>query len=677
MTDRHTVVFQPSGARGEVEAGTPLRTAARRLGVEIESVCAGNTTCGKCLVLVEEGPRGGVVSALEHVTPPGADEAKFLTERQPRWRRSGLDTDRVRLSCRAEVCGDVVVFVPESSRGNRQIVRKSATERPIEIRPSVRRYYVEMEPPTLADPRGDAERLAQALAAVMDRIGGGPDWLAPDFGDLRFDYPVLQRVADVVRAEDWKVSVAVWKDREVIDIRPGYHDAAYGAAIDIGTTAIALYLCDLASGEVLATESAMNPQTALGDDIMARMAYETETEDGLETLRSGIVTTLNTLLERALGTQGLTPDDVLETVVVGNTTMHHFFLNLTTRHLGVAPFVPALQRPLDLKARDLGLQANPAGNVHLLPIEASFVGADNMAVLLAEQPQHQDEWLLIIDVGTNAELVLGNRERLFCTSTPTGPAFEGAHIEYGMRAAPGAIERISIDADTLEPTFTVIGGDAGDDPPAKGICGSAIIDAVAEMFRVGIIDSGGGFAAGVESPRIRRGDLGWEYVVAEAGQTSIGRDIPITLQDVRQVQLAKAALYSAAQILLREAGVARPDKIILAGAFGTRIDPTRALVLGMIPDCPIEDVVSVGNAAGDGARIALLNRDQRREAAAVAGFIERVELPVDPDFQDQYLAALNFPHASHHFPSIAHLLPGAGSDPAPEPPPGSAPEDPL
>ena len=667
MTEEYTVVFQPSGARGKVAAGTHLRAAARSLGVEIESVCAENATCGKCRVIIEEGRLGGTTSAIDHVTPMGAAEQEFLSKRTRAWKRMGLDTERLRLSCQAEVCGDVVVFVPESSRGNRQIVRKSATERFIQIRPTVRRYYVEMEPATLDRPLGDVERLAGALVEVMERVGGSSDWVAPHPDDLRFDYPVLQRLADAVREDDWKVSVAVWNDREVIDIRPGYHEAAYGAAIDVGSTAIALYLCDLVSGDVVATESMMNPQTAFGDDIMTRMTYQVDHPDGLEELHSAVLGAINTLAGRALRSCKLEAADLLEMVIVGNTTMHHLLLNMTTEYLGLAPFAPTLHRSLDIKARDLGIEANPSANIHLLPIEASFVGADNMAVLIAEEPHHQDEELLIIDIGTNAELVLGNRERLFCTSTPTGPAFEGAHIEYGMRAAPGAIERVQIDGETLEPTYTVIRDEDGGEPaPAKGICGSAIIDAVAEMFRVGIIDPRGRFSEDSASPRVRRGELGWEYVVAHGDETSIGRDIPITIQDVRQIQLAKAALYTAAQILLREAGIDRPDKIILAGAFGAHIDPTQALILGMIPDCPVPDVHSVGNAAGDGARIALLNRDKRLEAVELARSIVRIELPVDPDFQNQYMMALNFPHMAHPFPSIADLIPDTGADPIAE-----------
>jgi uncharacterized 2Fe-2S/4Fe-4S cluster protein (DUF4445 family) len=556
------------------------------------------------------------------------------------------------------VCGDLAVFVPESSRGNRQIVRKAATDRAIELQPSVRTYYVQLESATIENPLGDLERLAAAIVSAMGLVHQETGFVPPRPDELHFDYPVIRDLAAALRNGDWKVTVALWNDMQVIDVRAGYHDTTFGAAVDIGSTAIALYLCDLQTGEIIDTQSMMNPQTGFGDDIMSRMTYQRDNEDGLHDLNKALVDALNTLLAQARRAHDLGPEDILELAIVGNTAMQHFLLNLPTEHLALAPYVPTLQRAVDVKARDLGLDTNPAANVHILPIAASFVGADNMAVLIAEEPHKQTDEVLIIDVGTNAELVLGNDKRLLCTSTPTGPAFEGAHIEYGMRAAPGAIERVSIDSTTLEPTCEVIDADDDDaDHLVKGICGSAIIDAVAEMFRTGIIDARGRFVTPAKSSRVRKGEFGPEYVIAWEEETSIGREIPITTQDVRQIQLAKAALYTAAQILLREAGLEKPDKIVLAGSFGSHIDKTKALILGMIPDCPVESISSVGNSAGDGARIALLNRAKRLEAVEIAANIRRIELPVDPSFQDEFMLALNFPHMSHTFSSIDHLIP--------------------
>ncbi len=677
-TESYTVVFQPSGARGKVEAGTTLRRAATKLGVEIESICADVATCGKCRVLIEEGRLGNIDSSPDHASPMRSTEELWITRRAKTWRRMGLDPDRLRLSCQAEVHGDMVVFVPESSRGNRQIIRKAATDRHIDIRPAVRRYYLELEPATLENPLGDVERVSQSLVAAMTRIHGDQDWVAPDPNNIWFDFHVIRTMGGVIRDGDWKVSVTLWQGRQVIDIRPGYSDDLYGIAVDIGSTAIAIYICDLITGEVVGTDSMMNPQTAVGDDIMSRMTYENENEDGLATLHDAVISGLNKLITRALRAQRIKVIDVHEITIVGNTTMQHLFLGISTKHLSTVPFVPTAHRAFDIKARDLGIVANPSANIHVLPIAASFVGADAMAVIIAEEPHKQDENLLIIDIGTNAELIAGNRNGLVCTSTPTGPAFEGAHVEYGMRAADGALERIEIDPETLEPRYRVIGtegwgphhletSDSVDGGgPVKGICGSAIIDGVAEMFRVGIITPRGHFSPDLTSNRVRKGDLGWEYVIAWSNETSIGRDIPITLDDVRQIQLAKAALYTASYILLRELGVETPDKIILAGAFGSHIDTTRAMILGMIPNCPLDRVFSVGNAAGDGARIALLNREKRLEAQEIARSIRRVELPVDPDFQSEYMQALNFPHMAHHFPAIADFIPEHAPDPMAE-----------
>jgi uncharacterized 2Fe-2S/4Fe-4S cluster protein (DUF4445 family) len=356
-------------------------------------------------------------------------------------------------------------------------------------------------------------------------------------------------------------------------------------------------------------------------------------------------------------------------VLVGNSTMHHILLNLQPKDLGLAPFVPAIHKSMDVKARELGLHINPSGNIHVLPTIASFVGADTSAMIVAEEPHKQDENWLLIDVGTNAELILGNRKRLVCTSTPTGPALEGAHVEYGMRAAPGAMERIHIDETTLEPKYKVIGVNGWNTDHAefkgqvKGICGSAIIDGVAELFRAGIVDSRGKFKKELNSSRVRQGEKGWEYVIAWAEETSIGRDIPMTQQDVRQIQLAKAALFTAARTLLKRSNLQSPDKIILAGGFGSYIDKEKAMLIGLIPDCDLENVYAVGNAAGDGARIALLNVEKRNEIDEVTRKVERFELPTDPEFQNQFMLATSFPHMSEPFEHIAHLIPNRVADP--------------
>jgi uncharacterized 2Fe-2S/4Fe-4S cluster protein (DUF4445 family) len=673
---KHTIILQPSGRRGQSDEGMSVRSAARELGVEIESICAENATCGKCMVLIEEGrfEKYNIDSRRSNLSPVTAEEASYFSRRPKLLKEKSWEVGQVRLSCQCRILGDVLINVPEESRGNKQIIRKSARERAIEIKPSIRKYLVTMSPPNLERPIADWERLAKGLETSMALVRG-PDAKLPRWYDLAIDYQCLRTLSKTLRESKWNVTVSVWQDKEVIEVQAGYVEDSYGAAVDIGSTTVALYLCNLRTGEILAAESEMNPQIVYGEDVMSRIQYTIEYPDGLEKLHKAVIATLNKLLKQAAQTAKIKTSEILEMVLVGNSTMHHLLLNLHPKDLGLAPFVPAIHKSIDVKARELGLHINPSGNIHVLPTIASFVGADTSALILAEEPHKQDENWLLIDVGTNAELVLGNRKRLVCTSTPTGPALEGAHVEYGMRAAPGAMERVHIDETTLEPKYKVIGVEGWNTDHAefkgqvKGICGSAIIDSVAELFRAGIVDSRGKFKKDLgttSSPkgnRVREGESGWEYVIAWAEETSIGRDIPITQQDVRQIQLAKAALFVAARTLLKRSNLQSPDKIILAGGFGSFIDKEKAMLIGLIPDCELKNVYAVGNAAGDGARIALLNVEKRNEIDDVTRKVERFELPTDPEFQNQFMLATSFPHMSEPFEHIAHLIPHRKVDP--------------
>lgn len=687
MTQKHNIILQPSGSRGQVEEGMSVRSAARELGVDIESICAENATCGKCMVLIEEGrfEKYNIESKRENVSPVSAGEAAYFARRPKLLKDKGWEVGQVRLSCQCKIHGDVLINVPEESRGNKQIVRKTASNREIEIKPSIRKYLVTMSPPNLERPIADWERLAKGIETSMQLVRGA-DAKVPRWYELDIDYQCLRGLSKTLRDSKWNVTVSVWQDKEVIEVQAGYVEDSYGAAVDIGSTTVALYLCNLRTGEVLASESEMNPQIVYGEDVMSRIQYSIEHPDGLEKLHKAIISTLNKLLKEAVKsaneklneTSGLDTgetstrptrpasikvEEILEMVLVGNSTMHHVLLNLHPKDLGLAPFVPTIHKSMDVKARELGIHINSSGNIHVLPTIASFVGADTSAMILAEEPHKQDENWLLIDVGTNAELILGNRKRLVCTSTPTGPALEGAHVEYGMRAAPGAIERVHIDESTFEPKYKIVGEDDWNKGKAKGICGSAIIDAVAELFRAGIVDSRGKFKKELSTKRVRQGEKGWEYVIAWAEETSIGRDIPMTQQDVRQIQLAKAALFTASRTLLKRSGLQDPDKVILAGGFGSYIDKEKAMLIGLIPDCDLKNVYAVGNAAGDGARIALLNVEKRNEIDDVTRKIERFELPTDPEFQNQFMLATSFPHMSEPFPHIAHLIPNRVVDP--------------
>jgi len=654
MGKQHMVIYQPSGRRGMVEEGRTIKDASRDFGVDIESICGEKQTCGKCLVRVEEGffERFGIESHSSHCGPLTASEQRFFTKRK-------RDPANYRLSCVAPVLGDVLVFVPEETRAGKQIVRKTARDIAITLNPAARRYYVELTPPSLHDALGDWERLQAELEARFGLTG------------LRADVDVVRGLAATLRQGEWKASVTVWNPAgrlegtkpapggEVIKVEPGYNEQIVGLAVDIGTTTVAGYLCDLGSGQLVATESMMNPQVTYGEDVMARITYCMTNPDGLTTLNKAIVDGLSQIAKKATKQVGLKPEDIVETVLVGNTAMHHILLNIYPEPIGKSPFAPTLHHSIDLKARDMGLKIWPSANVHVLPIEAGFVGADNVGVLIAEEPYNQDQQLLIIDIGTNGEMVMGNRHRLISSSCATGPAFEGAHIKFGMRAAPGAIEKLQIDPETLEVRFKNIGQEKwSDEMPkeeiqAKGLCGSGIMDVAAQLWLAGIIEPNGRFVTDLDHPRSREAEKGYEFVVAWAEETSIGQDITVNVDDIRAIQLAKAAMYMGAKVMMHTLGIEKVDKVILAGAFGSYIDKVESMAMGLFPDCDLADVYSVGNAAGDGARIALLNVEKRVEANLIARQVQYTELSIHPDFQEHFVAAMPFPHGRDEFPHLA------------------------
>jgi len=616
------VTFQPSGRRGSAAAGQDLLSVARGLGVEIESACGGKGICKKCRVHLESVP--------ETLSGPSSVEEQALG--------AAALAAGMRLACQSRVAGDVRVFVPEQSRRSRQVVRKEAGEGTVPLDPAIRAYRVTLQAPTLREATADAERL---LAGLEQQHG---------LKDLEFDFRILQTLPGTCRKAGWDVVAVVWQGRTIVEVHAGAQQRpVLGLAVDVGTTTIAAYLTDLESGEVLATESAMNPQVAFGDDLIARLYHVAHHPEGLAELQRTVIDEVNSLAGRAVERTGAARRDIFDVVMVGNTAMHHLFLGLETHALGVAPFAPAVQGPVDTLASAIGLEFNPGCRLHVLPVEAGFIGADNVAVIIAEEPYKQDKVLMILDIGTNGEVVLGNRTRMLSTSCATGPAFEGSHIEFGMRAAPGAIERVRIDPQTLDVRFKVIGleGWQTSYPPeevgARGICGSAIIEAAAEMLRARVILSSGNLDPQLSHERVVYEDgKPRKFVIAWAEETAIGRPITVSLKDIRSLQLAKAALRAGEEILLRKYGVDKPDGVIMAGAFGTYVDKHHALAIGMLPDCSPEIVTSVGNAAGDGARFALLSLEKRREAAWAAQEVEFVELATDPDFQKEYVQAMYF-----------------------------------
>jgi len=578
---------------------------------------------------------------MSHLSPLEEKEKKVFETKD-------IDPD-MRLACSARVTGDVLIFVPEASRTAKQIVSKAAGKINVDIKPAVRKYYLELNEPALDDPQGDYERVRDALLK--------------DFGikDVIIDFKALQTLPDVLRNGNWKVTVTLWHN-EIIRAQKGKVETNIGLAVDVGTTTIAGYVTDLNTGEVLTTESMMNPQVSYGEDVMSRITYcMLNEEEGLSDLRKTILDGLNTIAENAAAKAEIATEDISEVTLVGNTAMHHIMLGINPEYMGVAPFTPALHRYIDIKADRFGMNILPSGNIHMLPIEAGFVGADNVGCLIADAPHKREEMTLLIDIGTNGELIFGNKEKLISCSCATGPALEGAQIEYGMRAAPGAIERIRIDTKTLEATYKVIGEDLWSDGKrnmqAKGICGSAIIDGVAELFAAGILLKSGNFNPELDNPRIRKNKKDVpEYVIAWKNETSIGEDIVINLVDVRAIQLAKGALYSGCQIMMQRLGKTSFDRLAIAGAFGSHVDKLMAMIIGMIPDCDLDKVEYIGNAAGDGARIALVNVDIRLEVNEIATQVEYVELALEEDFNDRFGEAMQFPHMHDKFPHLEGII---------------------
>ncbi len=673
------VIFQPSGRRGEVPKGVNIIEASRLLGVDIEALCGEKKVCGKCIVRVEDGhfEKYGITSSMSHVSPWQVEEEKFINAER---KEKGF-----RLGCMATIEDDILVFVPEESRAGKQVVSKAARDIHIEHNPAVRLYTVQVDKPTFEDPTGDFERICKALEQNYA------------LKDLTIDIFTLRELPDALRNGNWTVTVSVWNDKEIIRVRPGKAEKAYGLAIDVGTTTVAAYFCDLTTMEVVDTVSMMNPQCKYGEDVMARITFHMTTPGGLKRMSDDIIEGLNDLIDKAISQTfpptkkkkkkkgddedipdvievpedgktylRLTREDIEDITIGFNTAMHHILLGLNPEYVGLAPFPPVIHHSMDIRARDLGIKINPSSYMFVLPNEAGFVGADNVGVLIAEEPYKGEQNQLIIDIGTNGELVLGNRHKLISSSCATGPALEGAQLAYGMRAAPGAIERINIDPDTKEVDYKVIGRDAWrkfsepKDMKAKGICGSGILDVLAELYSSGVVTKTGAFnkKALKDHPRFRKNPdtKQPEFVLAWADESSIDQDIVITQKDVRQIQLAKGALYAGCKLMVKRMGLEKVDTVKIAGAFGTHVDRAKALTMGLFPDCEIEMIKGVGNAAGDGCRAALLNVKKRVEANWCSRNVEYVELTVEPTFERDFMEAMQLPHMTDEFPHLRGVV---------------------
>ena len=655
MSTDPLVVFTPSGKRGNFAIGTPILTAARKLGVDLDSVCGGRGICSKCQITPSYGEfsKHGVTVQDGALSEWNSVEQRYQDKR-------GLIEGR-RLGCQATVQGDIVIDVPPESQVHKQVVRKRAEARDIVMNPSTKLYYVEVQEPDMHDPTGDLERL---------RIALNEQW---QLENVHADLHILQKMQPILRKGGWKINCAVHLGDDenaprIMHIWPGYYEGTvYGLAVDLGSTTIAAHLCDLQTGDVVASSGVMNPQIRFGEDLMSRVSYSMMNAGGAAEMTAAVREGMNALFTQVSTEAEIDKALIVDAVFVCNPVMHHLFLGIDPFELGQAPFALTTSDSLRLRADDLDLNIHPSARIYILPCIAGHVGADAAAVALSEAPDKSEDLVLVVDVGTNAEILLGNKEKVLACSSPTGPAFEGAQISSGQRAAPGAIERVEIDPVTKVPRFRVIGSDIWSDEEGfdeaiagsdvTGICGSGIIEMVAEMRLAGIVDGPGliGSPEQTGSANCFLDGRTYSFLVYDATENG-GPKITVTNRDIREIQMAKAALYSGARLLMDKFNVDKVDRVVLAGAFGAHISPKHAMVLGMIPDAPLDKVTSAGNAAGTGARIALLNREARTEIEATVRAIHKIETAIEPRFQEHFVNASAIPNSAEPFPILNSIV---------------------
>ncbi len=604
------VIFMPQGKEIDFEGQVSILQLAQKIGLPLQSACGGKKKCGKCKVVVE-----GTDASLP---PPSDQERELLGE---------LIQKGYRLACEAVLASSAQIQIPEQSLLRRQVILTSHTEYtyPARLRPKVKPYYVEVPAPTIDDVKADQERF---LSALRETFG---------LRHLRMDTAVIQQLPHLLRSGKGAVTALIRDEGEIIGLQKEPKQGLYGIAFDMGTTTVVGYLMDLLSGEGLSVVSAMNPQIPYGEDVISRISFCQQEPRGLEELRVHMIQCLNGLIAEAASQAGIHPSQIVEMTVVGNTAMHHFFLGLDPRYLSIAPYTPVLTEAQDKKALGLSIDIGPSAYVHLLPLKAGFVGSDAIACILATGIHRKKATTLLIDLGTNGEIVLGNKERLVCCSTAAGPAFEGGHIRWGMRAAAGAIERVSIDPTGFDVTLDTI-----DDERPLGLCGSGMISAVAEMIRAGIVLGKGNFNENIPSSRLRQGEDGWEFVLAFAPQAGTEQDIVVTQKDVAELQMAKSAIYAGATLLMEIFGGESIQQILLAGAGGNYVDPLDACTIDLFPGCTTAKVMGVGNAAGHGSCLALLNKHKRKEAQRIAKKAQYIELAAAERFQELFVSSMFF-----------------------------------
>jgi uncharacterized 2Fe-2S/4Fe-4S cluster protein (DUF4445 family) len=623
-----TVTFLPSYRKIDVERGTTILDAAQRAGLNMNVVCGGQGKCGKCVVYIQSG------------------KAEFDQEKYGRFFSPEELKKGACLACMTLVRGDLHVVIPESTLIQEQKILITGQDNPIELRPSVKKYYVELLPPTLSDPSPDLSRLLWGI----QKSGG------PVAEKMYAPLEVLREIPSVMRHSDWKVTgtiALVPGGYRLIDLQENdTSHRVYGAAVDLGTTTIVVYLWDLIAGKTVSVASNYNKQISCGEDILARVNFARK--NGLTRLQALATESINQAITTAANTAGIDREDIYEVVIAGNTVMTHMLLGIDPAYMIAEPYVPVVHRALSVAAGRIGISCNPNGGLFVFPAVSDFIGGDIIADILSCGMADRDEISLLIDIGTNFEVVLGNREWMFACAGAAGPALEGGEVLFGMRANPGAIEKITIDPATLNPVYSTING-----IKPRGICGSGLIDLLAEMLATCIIDRTGRFDTGRTNPRIRQGAHFPEFVVAWANETEINKDIVITENDIKNLIMSKASVHAACVTLMKEAGVSRNEisTIYFAGAFGNYLDKKNATIIGLIPEISFDQIRNLGNGAVTGANIALINRRARKTLDEIAFKIAYIELNAEPSFMDEYTSGTFLPHTDLTlFPHVQELL---------------------
>ncbi len=623
-----TVTFLPSYRKIEVARGSTILDAAQRAGLNINVVCGGQGKCGKCVVYVQSG------------------KAEFDRQKYSRFFDESELNKGACLACETLVQGDLLVFVPDSTLIQEQKILMEGRDTEIDFHPSVRKFYVELQPPTLTDPSPDLTRLLWGI----QKSGG------PVAEKVYVPLEVLREIPSLLRHSDWKVTgtiALVPGGYRLIDIQENDTSSRlFGAAVDLGTTTVVVHLWDLVSGKVVAVASNYNKQISCGEDILARVNFARK--NGLGKLQALAAESINSALTSAANTARIDREDIYEIVVAGNTVMSHMLLGIDPAYIIAEPYVPVVQRALSVAAGRIGITINENSGLFVFPAVSDFIGGDIIADILACGMNEHEEISLLIDIGTNFELVLGNKEWMFSCAGAAGPALEGGEVLFGMRANPGAIEKVTVDPVTLDPVYITI-----NNIKPRGITGSGLIDLLAELISACVIDRTGRINTSIENTRIRTGSHFPEFVVAWADETDIGKDIVVTENDIKNLIMSKASVHAACVTLMKEAGVTRHDidTIYVAGAFGNYLDKKNATIIGLIPEIEIERIKNIGNGAVTGANLALNNRRERKTLDQIASRIAYIELNAEPSFMDEYTSSTFLPHTDLTlFPMVQKLL---------------------